>query len=167
VKIQMSAGFKKRLQRRIDKYEFEVGVLEDKAHRKPRESSLASLDTSNLAQYAGGPVRKTSREVGPLTVGEILVENMQRKSVDFLREPFQNQSSDIMKFTKAFLGMAFGRVGKRRVENLLQAVVRNPILRQEYGSNSFRTADSKGFDRFLFDTGQMFKNIKARVLGGA
>lgn len=51
----------------------------------------------------------------------------------------------------------------KRVENLLQAVVRNPILKLEYGDNTAITADMKGFDRHLFGTGQTFKAIKAKA----
>lgn len=54
-------------------------------------------------------------------------------------------------------------MSKKRLENLLQAIVRNPILRLEYGKNTATAADNKGFDRHLFDTGQMFKAITARA----
>jgi hypothetical protein len=100
-----------------------------------------------------------------LTTGEILVENMKRLNINLLLRPFQEQNSQIMKFTRYFLQLVTKKPGIsiKRVENLLQAIVRNPILQQEYGGNSANTADDKGFDRHLFDTGQMFKAIKARV----
>jgi hypothetical protein len=50
------------------------------------------------------------------------------------------------------------------MENLAQAIIRNPILRGDYGSNSALTRKIKGFDRFMFDTGQLFQSIKAKVL---
>ena len=36
-------------------------------------------------------------------------------------------------------------------------------LKKEYGNNKAATADNKGFDRHLIDTGQTFKEIRARA----
>jgi hypothetical protein len=45
----------------------------------------------------------------------------------------------------------------------LQAIVRNPILRGDYGKNKKETIKRKGFDRYMIDTGQFFNSIIARV----
>ena len=135
----------------------EVGILDDKPHKDP----LAETTT-----YAGGPVRKTGRQSSDQTTGDVLISNMERLGINLLSDPFQNEkSTDILRFTQTFLKMALsnGKVGQKRVENLLQAIVRNPILRQQYGSNDLLTQIHKGFNRHLFDTGQMFKAIKARA----
>jgi hypothetical protein len=110
-------------------------------------------------------VRRTSRVAGSLSTGEVLVENMNRLNINILLRPFQETGSEILKFTEYFLKVVVGRPGAnvKRIENLLQAIVRNPILKGEYGPNNPATADSKGFDRHLFDTGQMFKAIRAKV----
>lgn len=163
MKLEFGKSFAKKLKGRIEQYEFEVGVLQDKPHRDPVETGL--FDEPQLGTYAGGPVRKTTRQVGPKSNAEILVENMERMNINILARPFQEQNSDIMRFTRAFMDMITKRptMPKKRLENLLQAIVRNPILRQEYGGNSSQTADNKGFDRKLIDTGQMFKAIIARA----
>lgn len=88
---------------------------------------------------------------------------MKRLGINILWEPFQKPNSEILRFTTSFLKMAIAKQNTQRVVNLLQAIVRNPILRQEYGANTSSTADNKGFDRHLIDTAQMFKAIKARV----
>lgn len=158
----MSKSFKKKLSGKINRFEFEVGVLENKPHNEPQDHGR--FEEPKLTSYAGGPVRKQSRQKSEKDTGEILVENMKRLNINLLLRPFQETSSDILKFTKAFLSYALdGKSGLKRVENLLQAVVRNPILKKEYGQNKAPTADAKGFDRHLFDTGQMFKAIKAKV----
>lgn len=163
--IELGKSWGKKLQHRIERYNFEVGVLEDKPHKDPvvAEGLFAEQD---LITYAGGPVRRTSRQKSDMTNGQVLVENMKRLNINLLLRPFQEQSSEIMKFTKYFLQLVTTKPGMKikRIENLLQAIVRNPILKQEYGSNTAATADAKGFDRHLFDTGQMFKSIKARVI---
>lgn len=163
MKVTLGKSWGKRLEGRINSYQFEVGVLDDKEHNNPLESGL--FEQPQLRQYAGGPVRKQTRQKGPLTTGEILVANMKRLNINLLLRPFQEKNSDLLKFTDAFLRLVSGRKGisLRRVENLLQAIVRNPILEEEYGKNRAATADAKGFDRHLFDTGQMFKAIRAKV----
>ena len=161
--IELGKSWSRKLQGRINNFEFEVGVLEDGPHYEPVDTPLHG--TPALKSYAGGPARKQTRTVGPLTTGEVLVENMKRLNINLLLRPFQETNSDILKFTDAFLQLAVRRSGMsiKRVENLLQAIVRNPILKQEYGPNASHTADAKGFDRHLIDTAQMFKAIMAKA----
>lgn len=162
MKIEVDKSFFKKLERAINKFEFEVGVLDDKPHFEPVHTPLHG--TPEIKSYAGGPTRKQTREKSDLTTGQILQENMKRIGTNILQEPFEKKNSDILKFADSFLKLAVGaKMSMRRVENLLQAIVRNPILKQEYGPNKASTADAKGFDRHLFDTGQMFKAIKARI----
>lgn len=163
MKIQMPT-FGSNLKKSINRFEFEVGIIPDTNHFEPQHTSIGQAP--ELGDYAGGPVRKASRVKSELTTAEIFIENMKRLNINLLLAPFREKSNqDINKFTREFLKMAFskGVTGRKRVINLLQAVVRNPILKQEYGPNRPTTADSKGFDRHLFDTGKMFKSIKAVI----
>lgn len=166
MKFDLGNRWRKKLARDIQGFEFEVGVLDDRPHMNPVETRL--FQEPLLGTYAGGPVQKTSRVAGPETTGGVLIANMERLHRNILQEPFEKKSSDIMKFTNSFLKLVLKRkdVSVRRVENLLQAIVRNPILKQEYGPNTPVTADNKGFDRHLFGTGQMFKAIRARLTKG-
>lgn len=163
MKLELGKSFTKKLKRRIEQYEFEVGILDDKPHREPVEQSL--YGEPSLGTYAGGPIRKATRKAGPMSIGEVLVANMERLNINLLLRPFQEKNSDILRFTRAFMEMITSRpnMSKKRLENLLQAIVRNPILRKEYGNNKAATADNKGFDRHLIDTGQTFKEIRARA----
>lgn len=161
--IELGKSWSRKLEGRINAFEFEVGVLEDKPHYEPVETKL--FGEPALKNYAGGPARRQTRIEGPLTTGQVLLENMKRLNINILQRPFQERTSDIIKFTDSFLKLVLRRPGIsiKRVENLLQAIVRNPILRQEYGQNSSLTADNKGFNRHLIDTAQMFKAITARA----
>lgn len=164
MKLEMGKSWTKKLQGRIEGFNFEVGVLEDKPHLDPVVTPL--YQEPQLKTYAGGPVRPTSRVRGEMTIGDVLIANMERMNINLLAAPFKDRSADILKFTDAFLKMALAprnKISPKRVENLLQAIVRNPILRQEYGTNSASTADLKGFNRLLFDTAQTFKALKAKV----
>ena len=168
MRLRLDRRFKKNIAGRFGRFEFEVGVLEDKPYRKPKlgQPGLKGQEIINI--YAGGPVRQATRTNSGITVAEVSKRNRDRLGFNYLSEPFKQRSSDIIKFTNEFFKLVFGRSQKKRAENLLQAVVRNPILRGDYGNNSALTQRIKGFDRFMIDTGQLFKAIKARctVKGG-
>ncbi len=163
MKIELDKSFAKKLKGAIEGYNFEVGVLDDKPHYEAKVGKRGLGGKDVLKTYAGGPARKQSNIPSGKTIGQILIENMKRLGKNILLLPFKNRNSDIIKFTSAFLKMALAKESPKRVENLLQAVVRNPILRKEYGRNSALTVKIKTFDRNLIDTSQMFKAIRARV----
>lgn len=160
-----------RLEKSLHGYDFEVGILSGQQHFEPLATELGKKP--ELKSFAGGPARKQSRVPSDLTTGQILIENSKRLGVDLLRAPFKSKNNqEINNFTKAFFKMALSDTNKqgairnaKRLINLVQAIVRNPILRGDYGGNKGSTADAKGFDRLLIDTGQMFKNIRARIRG--
>ena len=158
MELKLSRNFTKSMANKVGKYEFEVGVLGTVAHKEPKSNKEPA------GSYAGGPVRRKSSEGSEGTAGDILVKNMKRLNTNLLSEPFEKKNSDIIRFMKGFFNLVAKRgMSEKRLENLLQAVVRNPILKKKYGQNTSTTADNKGFDRHLIDTGQMFKAIKAKV----
>lgn len=163
MKLELDPAFSKNLSRVINNYEFQVGVLNDKPHYLPKAEDGKAGPAGNLKTYAGGPATQQSLRSSGKTTAQILVDNMYRLGRNILLEPFEKTSSDIIKFTNAFLNMAIAKRSPKRVENLLQAIVRNPILKQEYGSNKAQTARAKGFNRHLIDTAQMFRAIRAKI----
>lgn len=163
MKIELDKSFRKAISQRINGYNFLVGVLEDKPHFDAARGKAGLKGQDVLKTYAGGPARKQTRHPSEKTSGQILVDNMKRLGINILLKPFQDKSSELLRFTEAFLKMALAKSSPKRVENLLQANVRNPILRGEYGQNSSLTKTIKGFNRPLIDTAQMFKAIKAKV----
>lgn len=159
--IKLGKNFKKSFAGEFGKYDFEVGILDDAPHKDAKRGARGLKGTDNKSSYAGGPIRKKGT-ASSMTNSDILAANSARLGFNILTHPFEQKSSDIMKFTKGFLNLVFGIGQKRRVENLLQAIVRNPILRGEYGPQSALTTVIKGFDRPMIDTAQLFKAIKAR-----
>ncbi len=159
--LKLDSRFKKHVEGLFGKYSFQVGILDDGPHKLARRGARGLKGQDVISTYAGGPVRKKSSQDGGQTISEVSAANRDRLGFNYLTEPFKKKSSDIIKFTQAFLRMAFGSSEKRRSENLLQAIVRNPILRGEYGPNSALTQKIKGFDRAMIDTAQLFKSIKA------
>jgi hypothetical protein len=161
MRLTLDKRFKKNVSGVFGKYDLRVGVLDDGPYKKPRRGERGLKGRDVIGEYAGGPVRKKSRQDSGITIAEVSQKNRERLGFNYLAKPFSKKSSDIMKFTKTFFDLAFGRSEKRRLENLLQAVVRNPILRGEYGDNSELTKKIKGFNRGMIDTAQLFKSIKA------
>lgn len=162
LEIKLDNRFKKRLAGRFEKYDFEVGILNDKPYKKAKLGEKGKQGRDVIGQYAGGPVRNKTRQDSGISLSQISAENRDRLGYNYLSEPFKKKSSDIIKFSNEFFKLAFGRSEKKRCENLLQAIVRNPILRGEVGSNSALTQRIKGFNRPMIDTAQTFKAILSR-----
>lgn len=155
MKITLDKRFSKQAKGVFEKYEFQVGILEDAPHRKAKKG---------IKSYAGGPARKISSQASGLTISEVSERLRKHTGINFYTKPFNSKKNkDILAFIKVFFDLCAGRTEARRAENFLQAIVRNPILRGDYGSNSAVTVKIKGFDRFMIDTSQLFQSIKAKV----
>lgn len=162
MKIVLDKRFKKKLQGRFGKYSFDVGVLDDAPYMSPKRGERGQKGMDVRSSYAGGPIRKKSRIPSGQMISDVSAANRERLGFNYLVAPFKKRSSDIIRFSRTFFKLAFGRTEKRRAETLLQAIVRNPILRKEYGPNSPLTIKVKGFDRGMMDTGQLFRALKAK-----
>lgn len=166
MQLKLGKTFGEKIQTRFERFEMQVGVLNDASHKEPQERAGGANDFgNNLSSYAGGPVRKKSKANGPLTIAQVSAANRDRTGVNYLTEPFMKRDSEIIRFSEAFFKMATSNSAStlNRVRNLLQAIVRNPILRGEYGKQARSTTREKGFYRPMIDTGQLFKAIQAEV----
>lgn len=161
--IQLDKRFQKKVKGMFEKYQFEVGILDDKDHKQAKVGKRGLGGKDVLKTFASGPARKQSGKSSGKTISEVSAENRKRMGFNYLTRPFEDQGSDIIKFSNEFFKMVFGiSKTKKRAENLLQAIVRNPILRGDYGPNSPLTQKIKGFDRAMIDTTQLFKAIVAK-----
>lgn len=154
--LRMARPLGRTLKAKVESYRFEVGILEDKPHRAPSKV---------LSTYAGGPARRaSSRQQGTLAA---VSAGVRAQVGNYLTKPFKDQKNAPAQLFKTFFELIFASNSaskRKRLENLIAAVVRNPILRGAYGRNKKITADNKGFNRKLIDTGQFVRNIKARVI---
>lgn len=179
--FKWDARFTKEVKARIDRFDLNVGIIQDGPHYNPitannarkrgwkENNSLSpaqAKSTGTLGTYAGGPVRRAGRRIGS-TLSEVSEDVRKRLGINFYRAPFQKPSKgsvELQRFLREFVKyVRDDKSGVRRMENAMQAIVRNPILRGEYGSNSKAAASAKGFDRLLIDTGQLFKAIIAKA----
>lgn len=162
--LKLDKRFKKNVAGRFGKYDFQVGVLKDGPHKLAKVGKRGLKGKDVTGSYAGGPIRKKSNKLSGLSISDVSKANRERLGYNYLTRPFEKKNSDIIKFTKAFFGLVFGRSQKKRAENLLQAVVRNPILRGENGGQSALTTTIKGFYRPMMDTAQLFRAITAKCV---
>lgn len=150
LKIQ---NLSKKLAFKLDKYQVQVGLLEDKKRKQPKFGEFKN--------YAG----KTLLREGKVSNGASLVEVAEYldRRYKWLRKPFliKNNKEVVLVLNDIVKDMN-GQDLKQRILNGFQAVVRNPILRGEYGHNKDKWAKKKGFNQLLMMTGQFFKNVKAR-----
>ena len=157
--IKLDGRFRKQAKGQFEKYEFQVGILQDGIHKQ------ALPPTKGLKSYAGGPARKVSGKSSGMTISEVSESLRKNTGINFYTKPFSSKrNKDILNFVKAFFDLCAGRSQRKRAENLAQAIVRNPILRGDYGRNSKATAKAKGFNRFMIDTAQLFRGITAKVV---
>ncbi len=177
--IKLDRRFQKEAKGIFEKYTFDVGVLQDAPHKNPltalqgrkrawkKDIKLTPTEAraqGTLKSYAGGPARKVSTKDSGKTIAEVSEDLRKNTGINFYSLPFKSKkNADILKFLKSFFDLCGGRGEVKRVENTLQAIVRNPILRGDYGKNSPATAKAKGFNRFMIDTAQLFKAITAKV----
>jgi len=159
--IELDKRFKKKVKGMFGKYEFEVGVLEDKPHYLAKRGQAGLKGQEIIKLYAGGPAREQTRKPSGLSVSDVSKSLRDALGFNYLLHPFQSgKNADILKFSNEFFKFVFGRGQKKRCENMMQAIVRNPMLRGDYGANSALTKKIKGFDRKTIDTAQLFKAIR-------
>jgi len=160
-KAKLDKRFEKQARGRIERFSFDVGVLQDRPHKVAKPASRG------LKSFAGGAARKTGSKSSGQSIAEVSESLRKETRINFYTKPFSSRNNaEIVRFVASFFKLISqgGKLKeKKRLENLLQAVVRNPILRGDYGRNSKQTENRKGFNRFMIDTGQLFKAIVARV----
>lgn len=160
----MNASFKfqrpisESLRGKIEGYSFDVGVLNDRPHKSPGQG---------MKSIAGGPARKTGRGYDGKTMAEVSRDARAQLGVNYLIRAFRNRRNrEAIAMMQCFWEMVFGtskRSKSKRLENLIQAVVRNPLARADYGKNKSKTAKIKKSNRKFIDTGQLFNSIRAKV----
>ncbi len=134
-------------------FETDIGVITDRP---------AALAKHKLKTFAGGPANRVAGQSKTTTVGDIL-KKFDLKINLLLKPWWRSENKDVVRVVEEITRDMNSPADKRRFINAAQAVVRNPILRGDYGDNSQQTEEKKGFNRFLINTGTLFNNIKARL----
>lgn len=165
-KVIEGQGLDKFIQGQIDKYKFDVGILTNKQHFAPARRLVGYKNgvpvyEKSWYNFAGIKLLKAGNKIDGTLFG--IAEELDA-AYKWLRRPFAlSTNKDLLAVINTIVEELNGRENKRRLINAVQAVVRNPILRGDYGRNSKKTAKEKGFNKLMMSTGQFFKNIKARL----
>lgn len=165
--IYLDRSLEQVLIKRFAPYSFQVGILQNGPHYAAMEPTTRGKNKGKprLKSFAGGPARRQSRTPDGTLAG--VSKDVRRfLGFNYLMRPFEKDTParSLIGQTMASLALSEGKIrSKRRLENLAQAIVRNPILSRKYGRNKRATAKRKGFNRKLIDTGQLFKAITAKV----
>lgn len=143
------------IQIELNKYEVEVGILQDKPVYEPIPGQYKS--------YAGLRLAAVSRKVSGTLVD---IAHRLNQRFHWLERPWRlEENQDVQQVVNDIVdSINMNHSGKQRVLNGMQAIIRNPILGDYYGKNSARWAKIKGFNKLLMYTGQFFQNIRARYV---
>ena len=133
----------------------EVGIIEDRPAKLPVKG--------RFKQYAGQTLAVSGKDAG------IMVSEVARdldKKYHWLERPWRNPKNQAVQevVNDIVTSINMNHVGKQRVLNGVQAIVRNPILGDYYGRNTPKTAKAKGFNKLLMATGTFFQTIRARYV---
>ena len=109
------------------------------------------------------------RKVGKRTGGdsvELAIE-LENK-YGFLTKPADEKSREMQGLMEQIISYKLygNKEAKNKVVNSAKALVLKPILNDKYGRNSKETAENKGFNKFLIDTGQTIKRLAVRISKG-
>ena len=167
-KIIEGKGLDKFISGEISKFKFDVGILQNKPHfevlkRKIGTKNGKPVYAKSWYQYAGLHLLRHNNEPDG-TLNSVASE--MDEMFKWLRKPFLlKKNKDLIWVINFMVDIMNGKNNRRRIENAIQAVVRNPILRGDYGKNSRKNAIEKGINKILMRTRQLFKNVKTRVTG--
>jgi hypothetical protein len=152
------------LRGKIERFRFQAGVLEDRIYKLPGHG---------MKSLAGKKVRRVSGKASGMTISQVSASARKKLRFNYLTAAFKEKNrknADAMRMMRVFWDLVFkqGKISsKRRLENSIQAVLRNPLTRADYGRNKRTTAKIKGSNRKFIDTGQLFKALTAKVRIGS
>lgn len=152
-----TTNLSKKVSKQIGNYTFEVGILSDAPKKMPKKNAKKSFAGLTIAATGAASQKVSLAEVAKYTDNRF----------KWLRKPFKiANNKEVLQVVQELSAQVFGKrsINNKRLENAVQAVIRNPILRGDYGRNAPATIKQKGFDKLGIWTGQMFKAIKARRL---
>lgn len=159
VEVKLKGDFMKD---EVDKFEAQrvtVGILD-----KSKNAAIAKPKSAGLKTVGGAPasyIKKRDKSFPLWQLADFLDYNY-----GFISNAAKNpENTDLLRVMDELKKIFDGNVNPKRIENGAIALVRNQILRRDFGSNADSTVKQKGFDMPLMRTGAMFSSIKAIYKG--
>jgi hypothetical protein len=155
--MKIKSDISKKISKKFGNYNFEVGILSNQPKKLRKKGASKS--------FAGVSVSASGKVNPKVSLADVAKYTDNR--FGWLKKPFGIAGNkEVLKVVNEIAAQVFGKksVDNKRLENAVQAVIRNPILRGDYGRNAASTIKAKGFDKLGIDTAQLFKSIKAKRL---
>ncbi len=156
----------------FNSHHIRIGVLDKNktARIADREKPLKSFQGKQASRVKTGKAGRTELKLSKLA------EYMDARYGVFSKAESNFQNQDVVRVTNQLLALFNAENPSsemiRRIENAARALVRNPIMRKDFGSNAMATikggvgynghnVQGKGFDWPMVDTGTFFNSIRA------
>lgn len=153
--IELDGNFLEDEIKEFEKQRVTVGVLD-----KSKNAAISKNKGDGLKNFQGGKamkIKKRDKAFPMYQLADFLDYNY-----GFISNAAENPNNkDLVVVMNELKKIFDGNVNPRRIENGAIALVRNQILRKDFGSNKESTKDNKGFDMPLVRTGALFNSIKA------
>lgn len=147
--------------REFEAQRVKVGVLQDRPVAIPQNKSKGHSRLKGT-QYLRRKIKRQNKDDLENAMALTKLAEILDKQYGFISEtPLLPNNADLMKVMDELKVIFNGEPNPRRIENAAIAMIRNPIIRMDYGGNSSLTVEEKGFDRPMVDTGTLFSNISA------
>lgn len=155
--MKIKSDISKKISKKFGNYNFEVGILSNQPKKLRKKGASKS--------FAGVSISASGKVNPKVSLADVAKYTDNR--FGWLKKPFGIAGNkEVLKVVNEIAAQVFGKksIDNKRLENAVQAVIRNPILRGDYGRNAASTIKAKGFDKLGIDTAQLFKSIKAKRL---
>jgi len=138
---------------KLNDQQVKIGVFSDrKAKKANRKKPLLNFYNNRKKSRVGKNSKSTIKEVAGYNE-----DNYQL----FSRATSVANQQDLIKVINLFADLEKTDNKIRQIENACQALVRNPLLRGDFGANTKEREKVKRFNLLGVDTGTLFNNIKA------
>lgn len=134
--------------------EIEVGIIDAKLMKEPKPNELKA--------FAGGKARKVSGKYSKSSTADNLKKLDLKYRIFSL--PLQNRDATYDEMINAIVDHKVNKSNRlNRIRNAVKGLFLKPILIGKYGRNTPKTAEIKGFNRLMIDTGQTISAISVRM----
>ena len=155
IKVKLNESFLDKEVKEFEAQRVTVGVLD-----KSKYAAIAKPKSAGLKSMKGIPASYIKRRDKSFPMWQL---------ADFLdyhygfisKAAINPNNADLVLVMNELKKIFDGKVNPKRIENAAIALVRNQILRKDFGSNAESTEKQKGFDMPLVRTGALFSSIKA------
>jgi hypothetical protein len=132
----------------------EYGYFEDNTLNEPAEG-YKSIGK-------GIKARKVGKSIGG---SQIELASELEDKYGFLSKPLKEDSKELKGVLNELISYKIyeNKENKNRLLNATKSLILKPILTDKYGRNSKKTEKTKGFNKFLIDTGQTIKRLQVRI----